>query len=197
MALQRFEFDITKDVDDKQIRLMCWAVILRDGRMALRLDELAQFTRYDVLKAHKLIDEKWKIVWSELKNKIDPVWCEFVGEYELSPLWHPDIVFVFEPGLYALLANSFNKPMGKEKMKYVYETVLPSIRKTNHIRMITTTSKKENQYANFTVAVLEQRLDEQEIILDKLKESVATYELKLAAANKDTKQTIAAQDKSK
>ncbi|AXN77308.1 bro15 [Heliothis virescens ascovirus 3i] len=43
--------------------------------------------------------------------------------------WHPETLFVLEPGVYALMARS-NKPMAKQRMKFVYETILPTIRKT-------------------------------------------------------------------
>ncbi|ADD73778.1 BRO-E [Lymantria xylina nucleopolyhedrovirus] len=134
MALQRFEFSMSADEDESKFE--CWGIVMPDGSVAVKLKELALFLGYaDVKMSYKLIPEEWKITWKNLQNELVSKRRQLVAPSTTPANWQPEILFVLEPGVYALMARS-NKPMAKEKMNHVYETILPTIRKTGKFRWL-------------------------------------------------------------
>nr|AIX47911.1 BRO-E [Lymantria dispar multiple nucleopolyhedrovirus] len=185
MALQRFEFPMSADGDD--VKFECWGVVMPDGSVAVKLKELALFLGYaDVKMSYKLIPEEWKITWKNLQNKLASKRHQLVAPPTTPANWHPETLFVLEPGVYALMARS-TKPMAKEKMKYVYETILPTIRKTGKFEMNKTSNI--NYEAEMKIKLLEEKMEHQS--------TVARYDSKLAEANMklvEKERTIAVYD---
>nr|AHC69615.1 BRO-L [Lymantria dispar multiple nucleopolyhedrovirus] len=133
MALQRFVFPMSADEDGAQFE--CWGLVMPDGGVACKLKELAEFLGYsDIKTAYKHVPDEWKITWKDLKCEVWANSPHLVAPSTTPANWHPETLFVLEPGVYALLARS-NKPMAKERMKFVYETILPTIRKTGKFEM--------------------------------------------------------------
>jgi prophage antirepressor-like protein len=67
---------------------------------------------------------------SSYNKYLDSVPSEWKGKKKVLTLGgNQDVVTLFEPGLYALIARS-NSPKAVPFQKWVYEDVLPSIRKT-------------------------------------------------------------------
>ncbi|ACH69486.1 BRO [Pseudalatia unipuncta granulovirus] len=124
MSLQRFEFPICYGAGETNFK--CWGVVLPPDGVAVKLKELAEFLGYeDNKKAYKLIPEEWKITWVNLKAKVEPSRPQLVTSSEpsrpqlvtsseLPSNWHPETLFVLEPGVYVLLARS-NKPMANHR----------------------------------------------------------------------------------
>jgi prophage antirepressor-like protein len=185
MALQRFEFPMSADGDD--VKFECWGVVMPDGSVAVKLKELALFLGYENAdRAYKLVFEEWKITWKNLTVKLPPYKWEHVAPPTTPANWHPETLFVLEPGVYALMARS-NKPMAKEKMKFVYETILPTIRKTGKFEMNKTSNI--NYEAEMKIKLLEEKMEHQS--------TVARYDSKLAEANMklvEKERTIAVYD---
>nr|AQQ80092.1 bro-e [Lymantria dispar multiple nucleopolyhedrovirus] len=181
MALQRFVFPMSADEDGAKFE--CWGLVMPDGGVACKLKELALFLGYENVKhAYALVREEWKITWNELVRGPD----QLVAPPTTPANWHPETLFVLEPGVYALMARS-NKPMAKEKMKFVYETILPTIRKTGKFEMNKTSNI--NYEAEMKIKLLEEKMEHQS--------TVARYDSKLAEANMklvEKERTIAVYD---
>jgi prophage antirepressor-like protein len=132
MALQRFQFPFSEDGTST---FECWGIVIPPDGVACKLKELAEFLGYeDVKKCYKLVPNDWKISWKEIQHKVVPNRPHLLTSSDLPPNWQPDTLFVLEPGIYALMARS-NKRLAKEKMRFVYETILPTIRKTGRFNI--------------------------------------------------------------
>jgi prophage antirepressor-like protein len=185
MALQRFVFPMSADEDGAKFE--CWGVVMPDGDVAVKLKELALFLGYaDVKMSYKHVPDEWKITWKNLQNKLASKRHQLVAPPTTPANWHPETLFVLEPGVYALMARS-TKPMAKEKMKFVYETILPTIRKTGKFEMNKTSNI--NYEAEMKIKLLEEKMEHQS--------TVARYDSKLAEANMklvEKERTIAVYD---
>nr|QCQ67324.1 BRO-D [Lymantria dispar multiple nucleopolyhedrovirus]QCQ67484.1 BRO-D [Lymantria dispar multiple nucleopolyhedrovirus]QCQ67643.1 BRO-D [Lymantria dispar multiple nucleopolyhedrovirus] len=179
MALQRFEFPMSADGDD--VKFECWGVVMPDGSVAVKLKELALFLGYENAdRAYKLVFEEWKITWKNLTVKLPPYKWEHVAPPTTPANWHPETLFVLEPGVYALMARS-NKPMAKEKMKFVYETILPTIRKTGKFEMSKTSDviNYDARMAEMKVELLEEKMKHQSTVACLAEKERAIVEIKL------------------
>nr|WAK98422.1 LdMPNV-ORF73 bro-e [Lymantria dispar multiple nucleopolyhedrovirus] len=182
MALQRFEFPMSADEDD--VKFECWGIVMPDGSVAVKLKELALFLGYaDVKMSYKLIPEEWKITWKNLQNELASKRHHLVAPPTTPANWQPETLFVLEPGVYALMARS-TKPMAKEKMKYVYETILPTIRKTGRFE-----APKTSQVVNYDAEVAEMKIKLLEAQMER--QAIAA---KLAEAQHDKERTMAVYD---
>jgi prophage antirepressor-like protein len=167
MSLQRFEFPMSCSAGKSNFE--CWGVILPTNGVAVKLKELAEFLEYDNVKmAYKLIPEEWKMTWNEVQNTMVSNRDHLVTSSELPSNWHPETLFVLEPGVYALLARS-NKPMAKQMMRFVYETILPTIRRTGKFDIKDHNGEKsvepyDSNVADLKVKLLEERLEHQSIV---------------------------------
>lgn len=127
MSLVRKEFK----VDSGNISF-CWAFVV-NNQVYLKLKELAKFLVYNNEKmAYKLIDEDFKITCVVLERKMVFDKNHLQTPSSSSSNWQPQTIFVSEPGVYMLMARS-NKPEAKRFLRYVYETVLPTIRQNGYI----------------------------------------------------------------
>nr|AMO27743.1 BRO-E [Lymantria dispar multiple nucleopolyhedrovirus]QDE14928.1 bro-e [Lymantria dispar multiple nucleopolyhedrovirus] len=182
MALQRFEFPMSADEDESKFE--CWGVVMPDGGVAVKLKELAGFLGYEkVDKAYKHVPDEWKITWKLLQIKLTPHWSRLMTSADLPNNWQPETLFVLEPGVYALMARS-TKPMAKEKMKYVYETILPTIRKTGRFE-----APKAGQVVNYDAEVAKMKIKLLEAQMER--QAIAA---KLAEAQHDKERTMAVYD---
>nr|QIT08119.1 baculovirus repeated orf [Lymantria dispar multiple nucleopolyhedrovirus] len=175
MALQRFVFPMSADEDGAKFE--CWGLVMPDGGVACKLKELALFLGYENVKhAYALVREEWKITWNELVRGPD----QLVAPPTTPANWHPETLFVLEPGVYALLARS-NKPMAKEKMKFVYETILPTIRKTGKFEMSKTSDviNYDARMAEMKVELLEEKMKHQSTVACLAEKERAIVEIKL------------------
>nr|QDE14968.1 bro-i [Lymantria dispar multiple nucleopolyhedrovirus] len=148
-----------------------------DGGVACKLKELALFLGYENVKhAYALVREEWKITWNELVRRPD----QLVAPPTTPANWHPETLFVLEPGVYALLARS-NKPMAKERMKFVYETILPTIRKTGKFEMSKTSDviNYDARMAEMKVELLEEKMKRQSTVACLAEKERAIVEMKL------------------
>ncbi|AOW41463.1 bro [Trichoplusia ni granulovirus LBIV-12] len=92
----------------------CWGVILPTNGVAVKLKELAEFLEYDNVKmAYKLIPEEWKMTWNEVQNTMVSNRDHLVTSSELPSNWHPETLFVLEPGVYVLARS--NKPIANHR----------------------------------------------------------------------------------
>ncbi|AJP09095.1 Bro16 [Heliothis virescens ascovirus 3f] len=182
MSLKRFEFPMSCSAG--KFNFECWGVVLPPDGVAVKLKELAVFLGYeDVKKSYKLIPDEWKITWRNLEVKLGPSRPQLLTSSEIPSNWHPETLFVLEPGVYILLARS-NKPMAKQMMRFVYETILPTIRRTGKFDIKNHNGDKsvelyDSNVAEMKVKLLEERLEHQSI--------VAKYDTRVAELN----QTIA------
>nr|AWJ76687.1 bro-d [Lymantria dispar multiple nucleopolyhedrovirus] len=182
MALQRFEFPMSADEDESKFE--CWGVVMPDGGVAVKLKELALFLGYENVKmAYKLVSDEWKITWNNLQKKTVSNQDHLMTSTDLPNNWQPETLFVLEPGVYALMARS-TKPMAKEKMKYVYETILPTIRKTGRFE-----TPKTSQVVNYDAEVAEMKIKLLEAQMER--QAIAA---KLAEAQHDKERTMAVYD---
>ena len=116
MSLQRFNFPLAT-LGDEGSDFKCWAYITKDNNIYCKLKEFALLLGYEnVQKAYRIVPDGWKCPW----NKLTP----FTAHLETPPNWHPETLFVSEPGIYALLVRS-NKSQAKKIMHFIYEEVLP------------------------------------------------------------------------
>nr|AJR20386.1 bro-k [Lymantria dispar multiple nucleopolyhedrovirus]AQQ80129.1 bro-k [Lymantria dispar multiple nucleopolyhedrovirus] len=179
MALQRFEFPMSADGDD--VKFECWGVVMPDGGVAVKLKELALFLGYaDVKMSYKHVPDEWKITWKNLQNKLASKRHQLVAPPTTPANWHPETLFVLEPGVYALMARS-TKPMAKERMKYVYETILPTIRKTGKFEMSKTSDviNYDARMAEMKVELLEEKMKHQSTVVCLAEKERAIVEIKL------------------
>ncbi|ABY47745.1 BRO-A [Helicoverpa armigera granulovirus] len=178
MSLQRFEFPMSDDASDTKFE--CWGVMLPPDGVAVKIKELAAFLGYgDVKKAYKLIPEEWKITWTNLQTKLGPRWPQLVtssNQTQLPANWHPETLFVLEPGVYALMARS-NKPVAKQRMKFVYETILPTIRKTGKYE-VKTLQSTSTEVVNYDKKLAEAHMEAMKLKLE-LSQTVAKYDSQL------------------
>nr|ANS70958.1 baculovirus repeated ORF i [Lymantria dispar multiple nucleopolyhedrovirus] len=182
MALQRFEFPMS--ADENETKFECWGVVMPDGGVACKLKELAEFLGYsDIKTAYKHVPHEWKITWKDLKCELWANNPQLVAPSTTPANWHPETLFVLEPGVYALMARS-NKPMAKEKMKYVYETILPTIRKTGRFE-----TPKTSQVVNYDAEMAEMKIKLLEAQMEQ--QAIAA---KLAEAQHDKERTMAVYD---
>jgi prophage antirepressor-like protein len=179
MALQRFVFPMSADEDGAKFE--CWGLVMPDGGVACKLKELAEFLRYsDIKTAYKHVPDEWKITWKDLKCELWDNNPQLVAPPTTPANWHPETLFVLEPGVYALLARS-NKPMAKERMKFVYETILPTIRKTGKFEMSKTSDviNYDARMAEMKVELLEEKMRHQSTVACLAEKERAIVEIKL------------------
>nr|WAK98612.1 ORF113 Ld-bro-i [Lymantria dispar multiple nucleopolyhedrovirus] len=179
MALQRFVFPMSADEDGAKFE--CWGLVMPDGGVACKLKELAEFLGYsDIKTAYKHVPHEWKITWKDLKCELWDNSPHLVAPSTTPANWQPETLFVLEPGVYALLARS-NKPMAKEKMKYVYETILPTIRKTGKFEMSKTSDviNYDARMAEMKVELLEEKMKHQSTVACLAEKERAIVEIKL------------------
>lgn len=121
MTLLRCNFPLGKVGEDGN-EFDCWAYVDDKNNVFCKLKEFAILLGYSNVKmAYKIIPDMWKVTWAKLVSQRDHL--------ETPPNWHPETLFVSEPGIYALIGRSY-KPQARKFMQFVYEDVLPSIRKT-------------------------------------------------------------------
>ncbi|QWO71557.1 BRO [Orgyia pseudotsugata single capsid nuclopolyhedrovirus] len=175
---------MSNDAAEDSARFECWGVVMPDGGVAVKLKELALFLEYQNVKhAYALVPEEWKITWNELNNKMVRRADHLVAPSTTPANWQPETLFVLEPGVYALMARS-NKPMAKEKMKYVYETILPTIRKTGRFEVNNRNEvvNYEAELAKIKIQLLEEQMGRQKTIAE-CNAKIAIYDAKIAEAN--------------
>ncbi|AYD68237.1 bro15 [Heliothis virescens ascovirus 3h] len=163
MSLQRFEFPMSDDASDT---FECYGVVLPPDGVAVKIKELAEFLGYENVKmAYKLIPHEWKMTWNNIQKMVSN--RDHLVTSQTPSNWHPETLFVLEPGVYALMARS-NKPMAKQRMKFVYETILPTIRKTGRFDIkennINSVEPYDIDVANMKIKLLEQRLEHQAVV---------------------------------
>nr|QDH05956.1 Ld-bro-c [Lymantria dispar multiple nucleopolyhedrovirus] len=189
MALQRFKFNFAENDDSAEFE--CYGVAVPPDGVALKLKELALFLGYDnVYMAYKLIDEDLKITWLELKKVLSKREDLMTSKIPLN--WQPETLFVFEAGVYQLMSRS-NKPTAKKRMRFVFETILPSIRKTGKYEMLPKTNKTMVDYnaemSEMKIKLLEEKMERQAMTIKlaeahvENKHTIAVYDSKLADAN--------------
>nr|AMO27608.1 BRO-J [Lymantria dispar multiple nucleopolyhedrovirus] len=167
--------------DGDDVKFECWGVVMPDGGVAVKLKELALFLGYaDVKMSYKHVPDEWKITWKNLQNKLASKRHQLVAPPTTPANWHPETLFVLEPGVYALMARS-TKPMAKERMKYVYETILPTIRKTGKFEMSKTSDviNYDARMAEMKVELLEEKMKHQSTVVCLAEKERAIVEIKL------------------
>ncbi|ABF47391.1 BRO-A [Clanis bilineata nucleopolyhedrovirus] len=83
---------------------------------------------------------------------------------ELPTNWQPETLFVLEPGVYALMARS-NKPVAKQRMKFVYETILPTIRKTGKYD-VSKTASSSSEVVNYDKQLADAQIESLQLKLE-------------------------------
>uniref|UniRef100_A0A2S2P650 Bro-N domain-containing protein n=1 Tax=Schizaphis graminum TaxID=13262 RepID=A0A2S2P650_SCHGA len=131
LVRQRFEVNDTTAFD-------CWIFVIRrnDGaadEFWFKGNDVAEFLDYnrpkDAIRDH--VNVEWKKNWSVLQGAgiHRSIVTSQSDDVITPPNWQPHTVFISELGLYAL-ATSSKKPEAAKFMKWVYEEVLASLRRT-------------------------------------------------------------------
>lgn len=103
-------------------------------------------------------------------NYLDKVAVEWKGHKQvMTPGGRQGVVTLYEPGLYCLIARS-ESPLAVRFQKWVYEEVLPSIRKTGGYSLSSTSDSLELQHLKLSSEVDELRIKNVRTCLDILYE---------------------------
>ncbi|UOQ18848.1 BRO-E [Olene mendosa nucleopolyhedrovirus] len=118
--LQRFEASL-----DDGVKFECWGVVTPDGKVACKLKEFVDFLGYkETNSVYKMIPKEWKIFWKQLQRDM----C-----VESPVELHPRNVFVYEPGMYALMTRSGTR-LAKWCMGFLYNVVVPTLKKNQRAK---------------------------------------------------------------
>lgn len=98
--------------------------------------------------------------------------------------WQPHTIFISEPGLYALLTRS-KKPEAVRFTRWIYEEVLPSLRKTGTYSL-TTITDESNKLLELKTHMLELKVENMELALVK-----TDVEKQLAMVKSDAEKQLA------
>lgn len=85
------------------------------------------------------VRNEWKKSWADLKDSFT------LGALDVPKNWQPHTVFINEAGLYALIMRS-KKPEAIKFQKWMFEEVLPSIRRTGKYDINKTSDSRSAQF---------------------------------------------------
>lgn len=165
MSLVRKQFTISESASFE-----CWIYVIRgvDGRpdeFWFKGHDVAEFLGY--AKPRNAISDnvlsEWRRQWRDLKGAVSPGGHvqAATGSLVTSPEddvitpsnWQPHTVFISEPGLYALVTRS-KKPEAVRFTKWVYEEVLPSLRRSGTYNATQTEGSTSTPTASRDAALL-------------------------------------------
>ncbi|AJP09120.1 anti-repressor Ant [Heliothis virescens ascovirus 3f] len=125
------------------------------------------------------ISMKHKQNWSQIKTRLSE------PGLEIPPNWHPHTVFITEPAIYKLCTKS-TLPEAEEFQDWIYEKVLPSIRKTGGYNV-----RDRN---GTSVAEYDKKLADGQMELMKAQLLVANLQTQLSNHGAEITQTVAKYD---
>jgi len=116
----------------------CWIYVIRHAivrdEFRFKGNDIAEFLDYKnpqlAIRDHVITE--WRKNWKYLKDCSNPSPLE--NDIITPPNWQPHTVFISEPGLYTLVTRGKN-PEAVKFTKWLYEEVLPSLRKTDKYEM--------------------------------------------------------------
>lgn len=108
------------------VKFDCYIFVTLDGKFWFKAKDIAEFLEYrntnDTIL--RLVSNEWKCTWSDLR-KTRTSGFPTSAEYNN---WQDTTIFISEPGLWALVSRS-NKPEALRFQKWLFEEVLPTLRK--------------------------------------------------------------------
>lgn len=115
--------------------------------------EIATFLEYtNVRQAIRInVPLKYQRNWQHLQNKIGKNDDSFLRNVPKN--WQPGSVFISEPGLYALIFKS-KKPEAIRFSEWIYEKVLPSLRKNGTYSLKREIAEKDSKVLLFAQALI-------------------------------------------
>ncbi|ABO37335.1 Bro18 [Heliothis virescens ascovirus 3e] len=166
-------------------RCEVWIVeIPRDGKDPLFMVSahgIAELLGYKqpahAVKKH--VRPKHRKTWEEIKG------CMIHTPLDVPPNWQPNTVFITEPGIYALCDRS-RLPEAEEFQDWIYEDVLPSIRRTGSYNI--------HDRNGTSVAEYDKKLADGQIELMKAQLLVANLQTQLSNHGAEITQTVAKYD---
>lgn len=95
-----------------------------DTKFWFKAKDIAEFLGYSNTNDAiiRLVNYDWKTTWSKLQPS------EYPRIVEIPPNWRENTIFISEPGVWALVSRS-NKPEALRFQKWLFEEVLPTLRK--------------------------------------------------------------------
>nr|AMO27741.1 BRO-C [Lymantria dispar multiple nucleopolyhedrovirus]QDE14927.1 bro-c [Lymantria dispar multiple nucleopolyhedrovirus] len=148
MALQRFKFNFAEN-DDGLVSLVnrkfnfgdidadIWITQIKTDKFLYAGHGIAEVLGYkqpkDAIRAH--VKPQWKTTWEEINGAINrrPLATSSIHS-QTPPNWQPNTVFISEAGVYALIMRS-KLPAAEEFQRWLFEEVLPELRKTGKYSM--------------------------------------------------------------
>ncbi|AXN77332.1 bro17 [Heliothis virescens ascovirus 3i] len=162
-----------------------WIVeIPRDGKDAMFMVSahgVAELMGYNKPRnaVNRHVRRKWIKSWGEIERAL------IQGPLDVPNNWHPHTVFISEPGVYALIMRS-KLPEAEDFQEWLFEEVLPSIRRTGGYNI-------PNRNGT-TVAEYDKKLADGQMELMKAQLLVANLQTQLSNHGAEITQTVAKYD---
>ncbi|BBB16629.1 Bro19 [Heliothis virescens ascovirus 3j] len=167
-----------------------WIVeIPRDGKDAMFMVSahgVAELMGYNKPRnaVNRHVRRKWIKSWGEIERAL------IQGPLDVPNNWHPHTVFISEPGVYALIMRS-KLPEAEDFQEWLFEEVLPSIRRTGgyniHNRNGTSVAEYDKKLAD-----AQNELAKTQLSVANLETQVAKYDARLAELQLENEKTISA-----
>lgn len=148
MSLVRKQFTINESTSFE-----CWIFIIRNtngiDEFWFKGRDVAEFLDYEnpQLAIGDHVHVQWRQEWQNFVTSSD-------NDVITPSNWLPHTVFISEPGLYALVTRS-KKPEAIKFTKWIYEEVVPSLRRTGRYDMAASAAPDEPMDVSTTAATVD------------------------------------------
>ncbi|AXU41506.1 BRO-D [Alphabaculovirus altermyunipunctae] len=155
-----------------------WIVEVEKDKFMYGGHGIAQFLGYTkprnaILQHVKPVWRKnWEVIMSALNQG------SYVAPVQLPANWHPHTVFISEAGVYALIMKS-KLPAAEEFQRWLFEEVLPELRKTGKYSIQDKQESSSTEIANYDKQLAETQMEVMQLKLNNI-QTVAKYDAQIA-----------------
>jgi prophage antirepressor-like protein len=112
---------------------------------------------------HKHVKPQWKATWETVAN-CDPLMTS-LDQDNIPVNWQPNTVFISEAGVYALIMRS-NLPAAEEFQRWLFEEVLPELRKTGNYSIQNDQQSSSTEIVNYDKKLAEAQMEAMQLKLE-------------------------------
>lgn len=166
-----------------------WIVEVEKDKFMYGGHAIAQFLGYkcprNALQTH--VKPVWKTNWEEIERALNQ--CPHItssDQIQLPANWHPHTVFISEAGVYALIMRS-KLPAAEEFQRWLFEEVLPELRKTgNYFIQDTVQQSSSTEIVNYDKKLAETQMEAMKLKVELLEAHTTIAKCDTTIANYNT-----------
>lgn len=172
-----------------------WIVEIEKEMFMYGGHNVAEFLGYkcprNALKNH--VKPVWKKNWEEIERALNQ--CPHMtssDQIQLPANWHPHTVFISEAGVYALIMRS-KLPAADEFRSWLFEKVLPELRKTGKYSVQDNITQSSSEVVNYDKKLAEAQMDAMRLKLElsETNTTIANYNTTISEMKRNYEQQMA------